>query len=483
MAVRVRFAPSPTGHLHIGSVRTALFNFLFARHHDGKFILRIEDTDTNRNVEGAELQFLDGFEWLGIQWDEGVDIGGPYAPYRCMDRLDLYRNHVQRLISEHWAYPCFCTDAELAQEREAAEREGRVPRYSGKCLHLSEEDRQTRIESGEPHSIRFHVPSGQEVVIDDLIRGQVTFQTDDIGDFVIVKSNGIPTYNFQVVVDDAAMEITYVIRAEEHLSNTPRQILVYQAFGFTIPTFAHLPIVLDQNRKKLSKRDPNVLPIQKYREMGYVPEAIINFLSLLGWSPEGEEELFDVDAIAAQFDLARVSKAGAVFDVDKLNWMANQYFKALSLEGATAMVKEQLEAAGQGIQEVVEAGWLPGVVSLYQDQMVCARDFLDLSKGFFQRETAYEDEALELLEDPAARDVIEAYLELARADEEWTAEASRARFKEIQKAKGVKGRALFMPVRAAATGQMHGPDLQRTIALLPREWVIERLATALSRTS
>ncbi|GEO26705.1 glutamate--tRNA ligase [Alicyclobacillus acidoterrestris] len=483
MTVRVRFAPSPTGHLHIGSVRTALFNFLYARHHGGAFVLRIEDTDTNRNIEGAELAFLDGFHWLGIQWDEGIDVGGPYAPYRCMERLELYREHVQKLLDNGRAYPCFCTDEELAAQREAAEREGRVPQYSGRCRALSEEERQAKMDAGIPYSIRFRVPENQEIVVDDLIRGQVTFNSSDIGDYVIVKSNGIPTYNFQVAVDDAAMKITHVIRAEEHLSNTPRQILVFQAFGYEIPTFAHLPIVLDHNRKKLSKRDPSVLPIQTYEELGYVPHAIINFLALLGWSPEGEQELFDIDALCSQFDLGRVSKAGAVFDVDKLNWMANQYFKALAPAEATAMVRRQLERVGQTLPDGVSGDWLEQVVSLYQEQMVCAADFIELSKGFFDKRVAYDEEALELLEQPGSKEVVAAYLALAKAADEWTAEASRARFKQIQKEQGVKGRALFMPVRAALTGQVHGPDLQKTIALLPRSWVLERLASALERRS
>lgn len=483
MTVRVRFAPSPTGHLHIGSVRTALFNFLYARRQGGQFILRIEDTDVSRNVEGAELQFLDGFRWLGIHWDEGISVGGPHRPYRCMERLDLYRDRVDALVSQGVAYPCFCTDEELAADRERAEQEGRVPRYSGKCYKMSAEERQTKLDAGVPRSIRFHVPSGETIRINDIVRDEVTFESDDIGDFVIMKSNGIPTYNFQVVIDDHEMEITHVIRAEEHLSNTPRQILVFSAFGWTVPTFAHLPIVLDQNRKKLSKRDPSVLPIASYRDKGYVPEAIVNFLALLGWSPEGEEELFSLDELSMQFDLDRVGKSGAVFDPNKLNWMANQYFKALPLEQATAMVEAQLTRGNTLLPEGVEPDWLSGIVSLYQDQMVCAAEFLELAKGFFTPFVPYDDEALELLEDATARTVVEAYLSLCRADDDWTAEGSRSRFKQIQKEHGVKGRTLFMPVRAAITGQVHGADLQRTIAALPKEWVLNRLATILSRTS
>ncbi|EJY56833.1 glutamyl-tRNA synthetase [Alicyclobacillus hesperidum URH17-3-68] len=481
MTVRVRFAPSPTGHLHIGSVRTALFNFLFARHHGGQFILRLEDTDTNRNVEGADIQFLDGFRWLGIKWDEGFDVGGPYTPYRCMERLDIYRQYIDRLLREGKAYPCFCTDDDLAAERNQAEREGRIPRYSGRCRHLPEALRESRMASGEPYSIRFIVEPGRELVVHDLIRGDVSFQSDDIGDFVIVKSNGIPTYNFQVVIDDIEMHITHVIRAEEHLSNTPRQLLVYEAFGATPPAFAHLPIVLDEQRKKLSKRDPNVLPIATYQSLGYLPEAFINFLALLGWSPGGEQELFTVDELCRLFDLDRVGKSGAVFDVEKLNWMANQYFKALPVAQAARMVREQLDRAGIGLPAHADDTWLEEVVSLYQDGMRCAHDFIEMSKTFFTRQVEWEDDAIVLLRDPTARSVVEAYLAHCReAGEAWTAEASRERFKRVQADLGVKGRQLFMPVRAALTGQLHGPDLQKTIALLSQKVVIERLSAALA---
>lgn len=367
-------------------------------------------------------------------------------------------------------------------QRELAEQEGRVPRYSGKCYNLSKEERQAKIDAGIPYSIRFHVEPGKRIEIEDIIRGQVTFQTDDIGDFVIVKSNGIPTYNFQVVIDDVEMEITHVIRAEEHLSNTPRQVLVYEALGKPVPAFAHLPIVLDEHRKKLSKRDPNVLPIAAYEKLGYVPQAIINFLALLGWSPGGEEELFSMEELCAKFDLDRVSKSGAVFDVEKLNWMANQYFKALPLSDAALMVSKQMEQEGLRVPPEAPEGWLENVVSLFQDGMTCAHDFIHLAQTFFQTHIEWEEEARILLRDESARAVVEAYLHRSRQAAEWTADASRARFKEIQAELGVKGKQLFMPVRAAVTGQVHGPDLQKTIWLLGRDVVVERLSDALSST-
>ncbi|GMA57073.1 hypothetical protein GCM10025858_15760 [Alicyclobacillus sacchari] len=356
-----------------------------------------------------------------------------------MERLDIYRQYVDRLLATK-AYPCFCTDADLAAERELAEREGKVPRYSGHCLHLSEAERKARMASGEPFSIRFTVEPGRELVVHDMIRGDVSFQSDDIGDFVIVKSNGIPTYNFQVVIDDVEMRITHVIRAEEHLSNTPRQLLVYEAFGFDPPVFAHLPIVLDEQRKKLSKRDPHVLPISTYESLGYLPEALINFLALLGWSPGGEQELFTVDELCQLFDLDRVGKSGAVFDVEKLNWMANQYFKALPIAQAAQMVGDQLERAGIELPPHASGAWLEDVVSLYQDGMRCAHDFIELSKTFFQRQVEWDDEAQTLLRDPSARSVVEAYLAYSRASEgDWTPESSRERFKRVQAELGVKG--------------------------------------------
>lgn len=479
--VRVRYAPSPTGHLHIGGVRTALFNYFFARHHGGKFILRFEDTDLERNVPGADAEMLRGFRWLGINWDEGPDVGGEYGPYRCTERLSIYQDYLQRLAASAAAYPCFCSEEELATEREAQMAEGMVPRYSGRCRHLTDSERAIKLASGQPVNWRFAVPSGVELKIHDLVRGEVSFQSDELGDFVIVKSNGIPTYHFQVVVDDVLMEITHVIRGEEHLSNTSRHVLLFQALGFEPPEFAHLPQVLDQSRKKLSKRDPNVKPVHWYREQGYVPESLVNFLALLGWSPGGEEEIMAVDEIIRRFDLTRVNHSGAVFDVEKLQWMAGQYMKQLPLPAVLKMVQEQLEAADVSLPPNRKEDWLEKVVALYQEQMSCARDFIELAKGFFEQEITWSEEARTVLREPGAAEVVKRYLELAVVDEDWSAEASQARFKQVQKDLGVKGKALFMSVRAAATGEIHGRDLQQTIALLSKEWVVYRLQRALQR--
>lgn len=481
MTVRVRYAPSPTGRLHIGGVRTALFNYLFARHHGGEFILRSEDTDLDRNVPGAEAEILDGFRWLGFEWTEGPDVGGPHAPYRCTERLDIYPVYLNQLIEAESAYPCFCTSEELEADRAQAQESGEMPRYSGHCRTLTEAERQAQRDAGRVPNWRFAVPPGVSIEFDDLVRGPIAFHSDDVGDFVIVKSNGIPTYNFQVVVDDALMEITHVIRGEEHLSNTPRQWLIYRALGVEAPVFAHLPQVLDSTRKKLSKRDPSVMPVQAYRDQGYLPAAIVNFLALLGWSPGGEQELFSLSELADLFDLDRVHRSGAIFDTDKLRWMAGQYLHQLPVDELARMIEGQWSTQTVARPDWLDTSTLHTLVTLYQEQMACAADFFTLARGFWQRDVEWADEIWPVLQEDGAVEVVRKYRELAAQDTDWTADASRSRFRQVQSELGVKGRALFMPVRAAVTGTAHGPDLQQSIACLPREWVLRRMDEVLAR--
>ncbi|MCL6637961.1 MAG: glutamate--tRNA ligase [Alicyclobacillus sp.] len=481
MTVRVRFAPSPTGRLHLGGARTALFNYLFARHHGGQMVLRIEDTDLERNVPGAEQELIEALHWLGLSWQEGPDIGGPYGPYRCTERLAWYQDALRSLQDRGLVYPCFCTPDQLAAERTQALASGQVPRYSGRCRHLSAAEQAAHMERGTPFLWRFAVPEDVVLTWDDAVRGTVSVRADDLGDFVLVKSNGIPTYNFQVVVDDAAMNITHVIRGEEHLSNTPRQLLLYQALDKPAPVFAHLPQVLNSERKKLSKRDPHVEPVLAYREKGYTPEALVNFLALLGWSPGGEQELLSLDELCARFDLARVHRSGAVFDVDKLNWIAGVYLRQQPLPWLTGQVSQQLSE--HGLQPPPGSGpdWLERAVALYRDELTCAADFIELAGSvLLQPEVVWQAEALAVLRQPEAAAVVRAYRALAADDPDWTAEASRRRFRAVQQALGVKGKALYLPVRAAVTGRAHGPDLQETIACLPRAWVLARLDNALA---
>ncbi len=326
--VRVRYAPSPTGHLHIGNARTAIFNYLFARHHGGEFIIRIEDTDVKRNVAGGEESQLKYLKWLGVDWDESIDRPSEYGPYRQTERLDIYRAHTQQLLDRQIAYPCYCTEEELEREREEQSARGETPKYSGKCRRLSAEEREKLAAEGRAASIRFTVPVDRTYTFQDIVKGEISFKSDDFGDFVIVKKDGIPTYNYAVAVDDHLMAISHVLRGEDHITNTPRQLMVYEAFDWTPPEFGHMTLIVNDQRKKLSKRDESIVQfIQQYDELGYLPEALFNFITLFGWSPEGEEEIFGREQLIEIFNANRLSKSPAVFDTAKLSWLNQHYLK------------------------------------------------------------------------------------------------------------------------------------------------------------
>jgi len=315
--MRVRFAPSPTGHLHVGNARTALFNWLLARHGGGTFILRIEDTDAERSTRESELAILEDLRWMGLQWDEGVEAGGPYGPYRQTERFDIYADHARRLIDATHAYYCFCSPEKLEADRQALLAQGLPPKYIGTCRSLTADDCASRMAAGEKPVIRMRVPSGREVVFDDIVRGRVSFHTDVIGDPVLVRSDGIPAYNFAVVIDDHLMEITHVVRGEDHISNTPRQVLLYEAYGWTPPAFAHLSLVMGPDHTPLSKRH-GATSVNEFREKGYLPEALANYLALIAWSPGEGQEVLPLDELARRFELSSVAHAAGVFDEDKL---------------------------------------------------------------------------------------------------------------------------------------------------------------------
>ncbi len=475
MTVRLRYAPSPTGHLHIGGARTALFNYLFARKHGGTYILRIEDTDLARNKENAEQGFMKGFRWLGLNWDEGPEVGGEYGPYSCMERLDIYQAHIDRLLADGLAYPCYCTEEELEAERESLMAQGQMPRYMGKCRHLTAEQRAEFEREGRKKTIRFKVPADKIYKFHDLIRGDVEFESNGIGDFVIVKSDGVPTYNFAVTVDDALMKISHVARGEEHLSNTPRQLMLYEAFGWQAPEFAHLPLILNETGKKLSKRDESIIQfIEQYEELGYLPEAINNFLALLGWSPVGEQEIFSLDELVEQFSFDRVSKSGAIFDKDKLAWMNGQYIKAADLDRIVELTIPFLQDAGR-IGADFDREWVTQLISLYKDGMTSLSEIVELSAMFFTTEVAYDDEAKAVLAEESVPVVLQAFRDKLIALDDYTADNIKAALKEVQKETGFKGKQLFMPSRVAATGQTHGPDLNLSLFLLGKETVVARL--------
>src|SRR2546421_208353 len=324
--MRVRFAPSPTGHLHVGNARTALFNWLLARGQGGTYIFRIEDTDADRSTRESEASIVTDLRWLGLDWDEGPDVGGPRGPYRQSERLHLYQSYATELLNAGAAYHCFCTVVQLEAERQEALAAGRPARYAGTCRRITREQAEARIAAGERPAIRFRVPEERDVVFTDAVRGDVRFETDVIGDPVIVRADGHPAYNFAVVVDDALMEVTHVVRGEDHISNTPRQILLYEALGFTPPIFAHLALVLGPDHSPLSKRH-GATSVGEFRSKGYLPEALVNYLALIGWSPGNDEELLPVEELARRFSLERVGHSAGVFDEEKLAWANRHYLK------------------------------------------------------------------------------------------------------------------------------------------------------------
>ncbi len=482
MAVRLRYAPSPTGHLHIGGARTALFNYLFARRHNGVFMLRIEDTDIDRNVDRAIDDFADGLRWLGIKWDEGVQVGGSYGPYTCMERLPIYAGYVERLRGAGLAYDCYCTEEELADMREAALAAGEMPRYDGRCRRLSEGERSAMRAAGRVPVVRFHVPDDRaEIGFVDLVRGPLTFDASGSGgDFVIVKSNGIPTYNFACVIDDHLMEITHVIRGEEHISNTPRQLYLYGAFGWEPPAFGHVPLILGPDGRKLSKRDESIVQfIEQYRALGYLPEAMFNFLALLGWSPAGEREVLGRDELVAQFSFDRVSRSGAFFDPVRLAWMNGHYIRERSPEDLLPLAKEHLAPFDDVMRDVAGPAWMVEMIALYRDKVACLAEIPQVGAALLGHSREFCGDAAELLELPdSARVLRQLAMELKNA-QSWDADSVKDLLKRVQTALGIKGKDLYMPVRAALFGQLHGADLNRSLVLLGRARTLERVHSAL----
>ncbi len=475
-SVRVRFAPSPTGHLHIGGARTALFNYLFAKRMGGRFILRIEDTDLARSSIESERVIVNDLKWLGIQWDEGIDAGGDNGPYRSTERLDIYKPYIDKLIEEGKAYYCYCTQQELEEERKALSEKGEMPRYLGKCRCLTEEQRQELEMEGRKPSIRFKVPESKMIEINDKVRGKVEFESGGIGDFIIVKSDGIPVYNFAVVIDDALMGITHVIRGEEHLSNTPRQALVYEAFGFKVPEFAHVSLILGADRTKMSKRHGSTW-VEQYRDAGYLPEAIVNFLALLGWSPGEEREFFSLQELTDKFSLDRVSKNPAIFDIDKLNWMNGQYIKDSPVRRITELAVPHLENKGYlNSASFKDLDWLDSVVKSVQDELSYVGEIADKVDIYFNDNISInEPEAKEVMGMEHVPELLKVLRDKVLSMPEIDEDSARNLLKEIQKETGIKGKNLFMPVRVALTGQTHGPELFEVINILGKDRIAKRL--------
>lgn len=462
--MRVRFAPSPTGRLHVGNARTALFNWLLARGQGGTFVLRIEDTDAERSTRASEDGILEDLRWLGLTWDEGPDAGGHAGPYRQSERPALYAAHAQALIEAGHAYWCFCSAAQLEQERAAALAAGAPPKYSGRCRGLSRDAAEARRAAGEPAAIRFAVPQGREVVFDDQVRGAVNFDTGVIGDFVIVRSDGGPAYNFAVVVDDALMAITHVIRGEDHISNTPRQLLIYEALGFAPPAFAHLSLVLGPDHAPLSKRH-GATSVHEFRARGYLPEALVNYLALLGWSPGDGEELMTMDEMARRFDIARVSHSAAVFDTDKLAWMNRHYMKVCEPGRLVDLALPWFASAFPD-----RGPWTPdpGPRAAVAAMVTLAVSAVDRLEEIPERVAFVcdwrRDEARRLVEsEPDGTRVVAAFTEAIAGAGPLTKDTFRAAAARVREATGIKGRALFHPIRVAVTGLESGPELDLAV--------------------
>ncbi len=473
--VRVRFAPSPTGYLHVGNARTALFNYLFARHTGGKLILRVEDTDKERSKKEYEEMLIEDLKWLGIQWDEGPDVGGDFGPYRQSQRLDIYEKYVKQLLESGYAYHCYCLPEELEEERKKALAEGRPPRYSGKCRHLTEEQKKEYEKKGIKPVVRFKVPDGRTIIFDDLVRGHIEINVDEFGDFVIVRQDGMPTYNFVVVVDDALMKITHVIRGEDHLSNTPKQILIYEALGFDLPQFAHLPIILGEDRSKLSKRH-GAVSVRAFKDEGYMPEALFNFLSLLGWHPKEDREILSKEEIIKEFDIKDVHKSPAVFDRTKLRWMNGVYIREIiPLDELT----KRAEPFFKGFGYIADFDYYRKVMEVIRDSIETLMDIKERARPFFVDEFEFDQKAKEELSDETAYRVIQTFYEKIKNRESLTGQEFKQIMKEIQKELKVKGRQLYHPVRIALTGEHSGVGLDLLVEVIGIERVKKRIQRAL----
>ena len=468
--IRVRFAPSPTGNLHVGGARTALFNWLYAKRMGGKFVLRIEDTDAARSTRESEEAMLADLKWLGLNWDEGPGVGGSTGPYRQSERKDIYKKYVDILVEQGIAYPCFCTDEELEVMKKDAEEKKLPPVYRGPWARATKEQVDAALASGKPYCYRFRVPSNEIVKIDDRVRGDVSWNTDTLGDFVILRSNGLPVYNFCVAIDDALMQITHVIRAEEHLPNTLRQVLIYKALGFPQPTFGHVSLILAPDRSKLSKRH-GATSVGEFRQQGYLAAAMVNYLSLLGWNDGSEKEIYTAEDLCEAFSLERITKSAAVFDKVKLSWMNGQHLRALPVAEIASMVGALWTE--KGILKSASSPFVDAAASLMSDSLELVIDSIDELKNLLSypiEETLASEGGKRIVED-GLKEIVEAVLASYDNGELATAvQSGHDSFKKwintLGKAQGRKGKRLFMPIRVVFTGRMQGPDVGEQLAAL-----------------
>lgn len=477
---RVRFAPSPTGSLHVGNARIAVLNWLLARHHGGTFVLRIEDTDVDRNLADSESGILADLAWLGMDPDEGPaadgTVRGAHGPYRQSERLPHYRAQAERLLAEGLAFHCYCTPDELRARREQAMARGEKPHYDGTCRHLTDQQTAAFQREGRKPTIRFHVPDGEPVVVQDAVRGNVRVDRDDIGDFILLRSDGLPTYNFAVVVDDAAMGISHVVRGAGHLSNTPRQALLFDALGFQRPTFAHVPTVLGPDRHKLSKRH-GARPLSAYRSEGFHPDAVVNYLSLLSWSSPSGDEVLDRERLVREMSLDRIGTADVVFDPDKLRWLSAKHIDAMDIDAVVAAVRPFIDFERHPVRQDA----LPGIVAAVRSHLAAFSDIDALLDPFVPGlDDGGRNRRDAALAAASARDVVRAARRALDETERWDEQELQAAIRRAAADAGVRGRDLYMPLRLALTGDEHGPPLPAIVEALGRSQTMAMLDDALA---
>ena len=480
--IRVRFAPSPTGYVHIGGLRTALYNYLFAKKNGGKLLLRIEDTDRTRLVEGATENLINELAWAGIHFDEGVSLEngkvsekGDRGPYIQSERKDegIYEKYIQELLDNGHAYRCFCTKERLEHLKEEQKADGKMPKYDGLCRGISDEEAKKRIENGEEYVIRLKLPANRDIVFDDMVKGKITINTNDMDDQVLIKSDGFPTYHFAVVVDDHLMGITHIIRGDEWLSSTPKHVYLYEAFGWEEPKYIHLPTVLNKSGKKLSKRNDDA-SVEDFRNKGFLPQALVNYLALVGWCPDSNQEIFSLDELINEFDISRVQKSGGVFDMDKLKWVNAHYIRMLSDEDLAKYIEKPLKDANL-IDDNTNKDFLVLLAQTFKESISTLNEIVEKSKFIFDEEVVFEDSALEHLNEENEKILAKAMVEELEKVDQIDNEFTRTIMKTIQQKTGLKGKNLYMPIRIMLTGEEHGPEFSNVLKLLGKEKILKRL--------
>jgi len=474
--VRVRFAPSPTGYLHVGGLRTALFNYLFARKQGGKFVLRIEDTDQKRSIPGALEKLTTTLTEIGLHYDEGPDIGGNYGPYIQSQRTDIYKKYTQKLLDSGNAYHCFCSEERLNNLREEQRKRKRPPMYDGKCRDLSKNEVEDKLAQGMPFVIRLRYPREGKTVFDDVVRDRVAIDNSMVDDQVLIKSDGFPTYHLASVVDDHLMKITHVIRGEEWLSSVPKHIFLYRSFGWEVPVFVHLPLLLNSDRSKLSKRQGDV-SVESYIQKGYLPEVMLNFIALLGWHSADDREIYSLKELEEAFSLDRVNKAGAVFDTEKLNWMGGQYIRNLDVKYIADQSRRFFEEAGIDISD--NDKYLKAI-NTARDYVYCLSDIVEHAKMFYEK-MIFSEEDRELIKEENSQKIYSYWIEELRKKAGWKPEEISSLIKQSIGKLGIKGKNFYFPIRLALFGNRHGPDIPTLIDILGADESVKRLEACLNR--